>query len=47
MLHMIVDYKLPDISGMNVVEEILAVSPKQRIIFALAYLRETLQESVR
>ena len=34
-------------NGMNVAKERLAVNPHQRIIFASAYVKETLQESVK
>ena len=43
----IVDYKMPGMNGMDVAKEILAVNPHQRIIFASAYVKETLQESVK
>lgn len=42
---LLLDYKLPDMNGMEVAKEILAVNPHQRIIFASAYVKETLQES--
>ncbi len=44
---LILDYKLPDMNGMEVAKEILAVNPHQRIIFASAYVKETLQDSVK
>src|SRR5919109_5431619 len=43
----LLDYKMPKINGMQVAEEILAVNPHQRIIFASAYVKETLLESIR
>ncbi len=43
----ILDYKMPGMNGMDVAKEILAVNPYQRIIFASAYVKETLQESVK
>lgn len=43
----ILDYKMPGMNGMDVAKEILAVDPHQRIIFASAYVKETLQESVK
>jgi CheY-like chemotaxis protein len=43
----ILDYKMPGMNGMDVAKEILAVNPNQRIIFASAYVKETLQESVK
>jgi CheY-like chemotaxis protein len=42
----ILDYKLPGMNGMDVAKEILEINPHQRIIFASAYVEETLQESV-
>jgi CheY-like chemotaxis protein len=44
---LLLDYKLPDMNGMEVAKEILAVNPHQRIIFASAYVKETLQDSVK
>jgi DNA-binding NtrC family response regulator len=38
---------MPGMNGMDVAKEILGVNPHQRIIFASAYVRETLQESVK
>jgi CheY-like chemotaxis protein len=43
----LLDYKLPDMNGMEVAKEILAVNPHQRIIFVSAYVKETLQDSVK
>lgn len=43
----ILDHKMPKINGMEVAEEILAVNSHQRIIFASAYVKETLIDSVR
>lgn len=43
----ILDYKLPGMNGMDVAKEILGVNPHQRLIFASAYAKETLQESVK
>ena len=43
----ILDYKMPGMNGMDVAKEILGVNPHQRIIFASAYVRETLHESVK
>jgi CheY-like chemotaxis protein len=43
----ILDYKMPGKNGMDVAKEILAVDPHQRIIFASAYVEETLRESVK
>lgn len=44
---LLLDYKLPDINGMEIAKEILAVNPHQRIIFASAYVKETLQDSIK
>jgi CheY-like chemotaxis protein len=43
----ILDYKMPRINGMEVSKEILAVNPHQRIIFASAYVKETLEGSIK
>jgi CheY-like chemotaxis protein len=43
----ILDYKMPEINGIEVAKEILAVSPHQRIIFASAYVKETLLDSIK
>jgi DNA-binding NtrC family response regulator len=43
----ILDHKMPMINGMQVAEEILAMNPHQRIIFASAYVKETLTDSIR
>ena len=43
----ILDYKLPRIDGLEVAKEILKSNPNQRIIFASAYTKETLVNSVR
>lgn len=43
----ILDYKMPGMNGMDVAKEILAVNPHQRIIFASAFVKETLLESVK
>jgi CheY-like chemotaxis protein len=43
----ILDHKMPKIDGIRVAQEILAVNPHQRIIFASAYVRETLLDSVK
>jgi CheY-like chemotaxis protein len=42
----ILDYKMPKMDGLEVAKEIFAINPHQRIIFASAYLRDTLLESV-
>jgi CheY-like chemotaxis protein len=43
----VLDYKMPKINGMQVAKEILAVNPHQRIIFASAYVKETLIDSIQ
>jgi CheY-like chemotaxis protein len=43
----VLDYKMPKINGMEVAKEILAVNPHQRIIFASAYVKETLVDSIK
>lgn len=42
----LLDYRMPKKDGMEVAQEILALYPRQRIIFASAYVRETLLDSV-
>jgi CheY-like chemotaxis protein len=43
----ILDYSMPGMNGMEVAKEILNVNPHQRIIFASAYVKETLEYSVK
>jgi CheY-like chemotaxis protein len=43
----ILDYRMPKKDGMEVAKEILAIEPKQRILFASAYVLETLVDSVK
>jgi CheY-like chemotaxis protein len=43
----VLDYKMPGRNGVEVAQEILAVNPHQRIIFASAYVRDILMEAVR
>jgi CheY-like chemotaxis protein len=43
----ILDYRMPKKDGMQVAKEILQVNPEQRIIFASAYVMQTLVESVK
>jgi response regulator RpfG family c-di-GMP phosphodiesterase len=43
----ILDYKMPEINGMEVAKEILAINSHQRIIFASAYVKETLIEAIQ
>jgi CheY-like chemotaxis protein len=41
----VLDYKMPEINGMEVAKEILAINSHQRIIVASAYVKETLIDS--
>lgn len=43
----ILDYRMPKKDGMEVAKEILSIEPKQRILFASAYVLETLADSVK
>ena len=43
----ILDYRIPRMDGLQVAKEILTVNPRQRIIFASAYVKETLKDSVK
>src|SRR2546422_2462853 len=43
----ILDYKMPGKDGKEVAKEIIRLNPQQRIIFASAYVKETLMDSVR
>lgn len=43
----ILDYKMPKMDGLQAAKEILASSPKQRIIFASAYVLDTLTNAVK
>jgi CheY-like chemotaxis protein len=43
----ILDYKMPKIDGIEVGKEILTVNPRQRLIIASAYLKDTLIEPIR
>ncbi len=43
----ILDYQLPGKNGMEVGSEILSKCPKQRILFASAYVEDTLKESIK
>lgn len=43
----VLDYRMPKKDGLEVAKEILDVCPNQRIIFASAYVLETLIESVK
>jgi CheY-like chemotaxis protein len=43
----ILDYKMPKKNGLQVAKEIFSVRPKQRVIFASAYVKSTLEESLK
>jgi DNA-binding response OmpR family regulator len=43
----VLDYRMPKKDGMEVAKEILAQNPHQRIIFASAYVRESLEDMVK
>ena len=43
----VLDYKMPKINGMEVAKEILATNSQQRIIFASAYVKDILVDSVQ
>ena len=43
----ILDYMMPRKDGTQVAKEILEMNPKQRIIFASAYVEETLEDAVK
>lgn len=43
----ILDYQMPKMNGLEVAKEILLICPKQRIIFASAYVQETLVDSIK
>ena len=43
----ILDYQMPKKNGLDVATEILSIVPKQRIIFASAYVEKTLKDSIK
>jgi CheY-like chemotaxis protein len=43
----LLDHKMPKIHGMDVAKEILAVNPRQRIVFSTGYVKKTLLDSIR
>ena len=43
----ILDYQMPKKNGLEVAKEILALSPKQRIIFASGFVEDTLKDSIK
>lgn len=43
----VLDYRIPRKDGLQIAKEILELNPDQRIIFASAYVKETLEDSVK
>ncbi|WP_156416053.1 response regulator, partial [Nitrosopumilus sp. Nsub] len=43
----VLDYKMPVMDGFEAAKSILNVNPKQRIIFASAYLDETIEKQIQ
>jgi DNA-binding NtrC family response regulator len=43
----ILDYSMPKLNGLQTAKEILGLHPTQRIIFASAYVQETLVDSIK
>ena len=43
----ILDYRMPKKDGLEAAKEILELDPRQRIVFASAYVKETLDDSVK
>jgi CheY-like chemotaxis protein len=43
----ILDYKIPNIDGLQLASEMLKLNPRQRIIFSSAYARDTLADAAR
>lgn len=43
---LVIDYKLPKMNGLEVAKKILELEPRQRIIFASAFVQETLMDSI-
>jgi CheY-like chemotaxis protein len=43
----VLDYSMPKMNGLDAAKEILGISPSQRIIFASAYVQETLVDSIK
>jgi CheY-like chemotaxis protein len=43
----VLDYRMPKIDGLEAAKEILRLNKNQRIIFASAYVKETLMDSVK
>ncbi len=43
----VLDYSMPVMNGLDAAKEILKLNPSQRIIFASAYVKETLVDSIK
>jgi CheY-like chemotaxis protein len=43
----VLDYSMPKMNGLDAAKEILGMNPSQRIIFASAYVQETLVDSIK
>jgi len=43
----VLDYRMPKLDGLETAKAILKINPQQRIIFASAYVRDTLRDSVK
>ena len=43
----VLDYRMPKLSGLETAKAILNINPEQRIIFASAYVKETLRDAVK
>jgi len=43
----VLDYRMPGKDGLQVAKEIFEMNPEQRIIFASAYVKETLESSIK
>lgn len=43
----VLDYSMPKMNGLEVAKEILIINPSQRIIFASAYVKDTLVDSIK
>ncbi len=43
----VLDYQMPKKNGLEVAKEILDLVPKQRIVFASAYIENTLKDSIK
>ena len=43
----VLDYKMPKKNGLEAAKEIISLNPSQRIIFASAYIQDTVMDSVK